>query len=238
MIPNTGMVLAAGLGLRMRPITDTMPKPLVKVVGRTLVDHALDRLEAAGVEKVVVNAHYRADMLIRHLAQRHTPRIEIQEEAELLETGGGVTRALPLLGERFFVLNSDIVWLDGKAAALERLARAFDDESMDAILLLQRTTSAVGYDGAGDYFFDAAGCARRRREREVAPYIFGGVQILTRRLFECARVERFSLNRLFDRAEAAGRLGAIVHDGEWYHIGTPAGLAEAEERLTGYHFGR
>lgn len=238
MIPKTGMVLAAGLGLRMRPLTDTMPKPLVRVVGRALIDHTLDRLEAARVENVVVNAHYRADMLIRHLAQRRSPRIAIQEEAELLETGGGVTRALPLLGERFFVLNSDIVWLDGKVGTLERLARAFDDESMDAILLLQRTTTAVGYDGTGDYFFDAEGRARRRREREIAPYIFGGVQILSRRLFDGARIERFSLNRLFDRAEAAGRLGAIVHDGEWYHIGTPAGLAEAEERLTEYHFGR
>jgi len=240
MIPKTGMVLAAGLGLRMRPLTDTMPKPMIKVAGKPLIDHTLDRLAEAGVDKVVVNAHYRAEMLSRHLAQRNGtgPEIEISEEAELLETGGGVTKALPLLGERFFVVNSDIFWLDGKVPALERLARAFDDDSMDALLLFQRTTTAEGLEGAGDYFLDPMGRARRRREREIAPYYYGGIQILSRRLFDHARIERFSLNRLWDQAEAAGRLRAIVHDGQWYHIGTPAGLAEAEERLAEYYFGR
>ena len=139
--PRTGMVLAAGLGTRMRPITDRIPKALVTLHGRTLLDHAIDRLEAAGVEHVVVNAHYKADQVVAHLSDRRSPRIEISREDALLETGGGVRQALPLLGERFYVVNSDVFWLDGKVAALRRLARAWDDETCDALLLLQRTTT-------------------------------------------------------------------------------------------------
>jgi N-acetyl-alpha-D-muramate 1-phosphate uridylyltransferase len=233
MMPKTGMVLAAGLGTRMRPITDQMPKPLVRLSGRTLLDHAIDRLEAAGVETVIVNAHYKAEMVAEHLARRSHPRILISEEIELLETGGGVAKALPLLGERFFVINSDVFWLNGKLCALRRLAGAFDESEADAVLLFQRTVTAVGYEGHGDYFLNPHGIARRRREREVAPYLFGGVQLLTSRLFAGQRIEKFSLNRLYDHAEAAGRLRGILHDGEWYHIGTPEGLALAEERLRG-----
>ena len=231
--PRTGMVLAAGLGTRMRPITDTIPKALVKLHGRTLLDHAIDRLEAAGVERVAVNAHYKADQVVAHLRDRRSPRIEISREDALLETGGGVRQALPLLGERFYVVNSDVFWLDGKVAALRRLAGAWDDESCDALLLLQRTPTAVGYDGIGDYFLDPLGVPRRRGEREIAPLIFAGVQILHRRLFAAADgfPAKFSLNRLYNAAEAAGRLRGIVHDGEWYHIGTPEGLAAAEQRL-------
>jgi MurNAc alpha-1-phosphate uridylyltransferase len=228
------MVLAAGLGTRLRPITDTVPKPLVEINGRSLIDHAIDRLALAGVERVVVNVHYKAAMIAAHLARRDHPQIELSREAELLDTGGGVARALALLGEAFFVVNSDVFWLDGREAALLRLAGDFDREAMDAVLLLQRTATAVGYEGTGDYFLDVRGNPRRRREAEAAPYLFAGIQLLHRRLFDGAPGRAFSLVRLFDRAEAAGRLSAIVHDGEWYHVGTPEGLAMTRERLASH----
>jgi MurNAc alpha-1-phosphate uridylyltransferase len=226
-----GMVLAAGLGTRMRPITDQIPKPLVSLGGRALLDHAIDRLAAAGVEQVVVNTHYKAGMIEGHLAARRDVKIVLSQEEELLETGGGVLKALPLLDDAFYVVNSDVFWLDGKVAALLRLARAFDAEKHDAMLLLQRTTTALGYEGPGDFIVDPLGKVRRRREREIAPHLFAGVQILHRRLFEGRAPGRFSLNPLYDQAIAANRLAAIVHDGEWYHIGTPTGLALAEARL-------
>ena len=232
------MVLAAGLGTRLRPVTDAIPKPLVEINGRPLLDHALDRLTAAGVESVVVNVHYKARMLAEHLARLDHPRIELSEEAELLDTGGGVAQALPLLGEAFFVVNGDVFWLDSKDSSLLRLASAFDPVAMDGVLLLQRTVTAIGYDGSGDYFLDPLGNPRRRREREVAPYLFAGIQLLHRRLFDAAPGRVFSLVRLFDRAEAAGRLSAIVHDGEWYHVGTPEGLALTRERLSSHRIER
>lgn len=233
-LPKTGMVLAAGLGTRMRPITDKIPKSLVQVRGRALLDHAIDRLEAVGVETVVVNTHYLAQQVTDHLAKRSSPQIEISAEDDLLETGGGVLKALPLLGPSFFVVNSDVMWLNGKVSALKRLARGWDAAEMDAMLLLQRTTTAVGYEGVGDYFLDKLGVPRYRSEREIAPYIFAGIQLLSRRLFAEAGglPKKFSLSRLYHQAEAAGRLRGIVHDGEWYHIGTPEGLDAAEERLS------
>jgi MurNAc alpha-1-phosphate uridylyltransferase len=237
-IVASGMVLAAGLGTRMRPITDRIPKPLVPVAGKPLIDHAIDRLAEAGVKRVVVNIHHKADMLARHLETRRTPSITLSREDELLETGGGILKALPLLDDMFYVVNSDVLWLDGKTAALRRLARAWDPARLDAVLLLQRTTTALGYEGPGDFFLDPLGVLRRRREREVAPHLFAGVQILHRRLFDGRPPGKFSLNPLWDRAIAAGRLAAIVHDGEWYHIGTPAGLALAEERLATHRIER
>ncbi len=236
--PRSAMVLAAGLGTRLRPVTETVPKPLVEVNGRALIDHAIDRLALAGVERVVVNTHYKAAMMAAHLARRDHPRIELSEEAELLDTGGGVARALPWLGEAFFVVNSDVFWLDGKEFALLRLASAFDPASMDAVLLLQRRVTAIGYEGDGDFFLDPAGRPRRRREREVAPYLFAGIQLLHRRLFDELPGPIFSLVRLFDLSEGAGRLGAIVHDGEWYHVGTPQGLAATRERLSSHRIER
>ena len=230
--PRSAMVLAAGLGTRLRPVTKAVPKPLVQINGRPLIDHALDRLTSAGVEHVVVNVHYKAGMMAEHLAGRDHPQIELSEEPELLDTGGGVAQALLLLGEAFFVVNGDVFWLDTKDSALLRLTGAFDPATMDGVLLLQRTVTAVGYDGSGDYFLDPLGNPRRRREREVAPYLFAGVQLLHRRLFDGAPGRVFSLVRLFDRAEAAGRLSAIVHCGEWYHVGTPQGLALTRERLS------
>ena len=234
-MPETGMVLAAGLGTRMRPITDRMPKPLVPVAGRALVDYAIDRLEEAGVRRIVVNAHYKADMLAAHLHKRDSAaEIEISNEDDLLETGGGVLKALPRLGDLFYVVNSDVIWLDGKVSALKRLARFWDDATMDVVLLLQRTTTAVGYDGIGDFFLDPDAVPRRRCEREIAPYLFAGVQLMHRRVFAGIGERRFSLNRIYDRALEAGRLRAVLHDGEWYHVGTPEGLA-LTEGLLHYH---
>jgi N-acetyl-alpha-D-muramate 1-phosphate uridylyltransferase len=230
-VPKSAMVLAAGLGTRLRPVTDHLPKPLVEIAGQSLLDHAIDRLEAAGVERVVVNLHHKGEMIAARLAERRHPKIELSREDTLLETGGGVKNALPLLDEAFFVVNSDILWLDGLTPALGRLASAVSAKKMDAILLLQRTISAIGYEGRGDYFLDPLGRPRRRGEREVAPYIFAGVQILHRRLFSGIDDTVFSLKRLYDRAEDAARLGAIVHDGEWFHVGTPDGLEATRARI-------
>ena len=233
-MPKTAMVLAAGLGTRMRPLSDAMPKPLLEIEGRSLLDHAIDRLALVGIETIVVNTHYKAEMIAAHLAGRQRPRIEISHEEELLDTGGGVLRALPRLGDSFFVINSDTLWLDSKDYALARLAGAFDPERMDAVLLLQRAVTAIGYDGSGDYFLDALGTPRRRIDGEIAPYLFTGIQLLHRRAFDGAAQGRFSLNLIYDRAEAAGRLHAIAHDGEWFHVGTPDGLAATRARLASH----
>jgi MurNAc alpha-1-phosphate uridylyltransferase len=236
--PKAAMVLAAGLGKRLRPLTDGLPKPLVEVAGQPLIGHAIDRLALAGVERVVVNLHYKAAMIEAALFDRTNPRIEFSRERELLETGGGVKQALPLLGDIFFVLNGDVFWLDGVTTALSRLVQYFESRRMDALLLMQRTVTAVGYDGIGDYFLDPLGTPRRRGEREVAPYIFAGVQILHRRLFDGIEDSVFSLKRLYDRAEDAGRLGAIIHDAEWFHIGAPEGLEATRARLASHRIER
>jgi len=226
------MVLAAGLGTRMRAAVPDRPKPLIEVGGRTLIDRVLDHLAAAGMEQAVVNLHYGADRMAEHLARRTRPRIVTTREAVLQETGGGVRDALPLLArDRFIVANSDILWSDGPSGTLGRLLRAWDGARMDALLLVQQTAFAPGYEGMGDYFLDPLGLLRRRGEEEVAPFLFAGVQVLRPGLFQGAPAGPFSLNRLYDRAEAAGRLHAIVHDGEWFHVGTPEGLDLAGRRL-------
>lgn len=229
--PTHAMVLAAGLGLRMRPITDHCPKPLVTVAGRTMLDRALDHVAAAGVDRVVVNTHWLAEKIRHHLADR--PHITLSHEDELLETGGGVTHALPHLGDGpFYVANSDIIWTDGpRQPALDRLADAWDDGRMDALLLLQPRDSAMGYDGAGDFSLSADGVPQRRGTAASAPLIFSGVQILSPRLFRDAPTGRFSLNILYDRALAAGRLFGLIHDGRWFHVGTPDALAPVEAAL-------
>jgi MurNAc alpha-1-phosphate uridylyltransferase len=232
MKPNVAMVLAAGLGKRMRPLTETLPKPLVPVAGRTLIDHVLDRIEAAGIERAVVNLHHFRATLEAHLAKRAIPRIALSPEPDLLETGGGVRRALPLLGAApFYVANADVLWFDGRRPALERLARAWDDARMDALLLLHPTISAFGYEGPGDYLSDTLGRLRYRRGHEIPPYIFAGVQILHPRLFKDTPEGPFSLKRLYDKAEGEGRLWGIIHDGLWFHVGTPQGLAEVEAEI-------
>ena len=230
-VPSTAIALAAGLGTRLRPITDRLPKPLVSVAGRSLIDRALDRLVAAGVQRAVVNLHYKGEMIAHHLGQRRDIEIVFSREETLLDTGGGVAQALPLLDERFFVVNSDVLWRDGKDQALMRLAGAFDDRRHDALLLLQRTTTAVGYDGPGDFMLDQVGTLRRRRENEVAPHLFAGIQIVHRRLFDGAPAGAFSTNLLWDKAIAAGRCAGLVHDGEWFHVGSLVGLAVTETHL-------
>jgi len=230
--PTTAMVLAAGLGQRMRPITDKMPKPLVPLRGEAMLDTILDRLEVHGIEKVVVNLHYLGGMIVDHLKGRKQPGIVFSQEDALLETGGGVRKALPLLGdEAFFVLNGDVCWLDSLTPALERLADAWDEAEMDALLLLHPTCSAFGYEGIGDYFMDPVGRLRRRQERQIAPFIHAGIQILHPRLFDGAPEGSFSLNRLYDKAQEAERLWGLRHDGEWYHVGTPAELRAVEDAL-------
>ena len=226
------MVLAAGLGERMRPITDALPKPLIELRGRTLLDSILDRAEAAGVPEAVVNLHYLGEMIEARLARRTRPRVSFSREETRLETGGGVRKALSLLGaDAFFVINGDVCWLDGHTPALERLAAAWDDKEMDALLLLHPTAFAVGYAGVGDFVLAPDGRLRRRREREVAPFVFTGIQILHPRLFEDAPEGPFSLNLIYDKAGAAERLWGLRHDGEWFHIGTPEGLRDVEDAL-------
>ena len=230
MMIHRAMVLAAGLGLRMRPITLTTPKPLVTVAGRTMLDRALDHLAVAGVQEMVVNTHWLADCVKEHLADRSD--LSLSHEEELLETGGGVAKALPLLGrEPFYVVNSDIIWTDGETPALARLARAWVDQDMDALLLLQPTGSAVGYEGKGDFFINGNDTLRRRGDADSAPLLFSGVQILHPRLFEGCPSGKFSLNMLYDRALAENRLYGLVHDGGWYHVGTPEALPQVEALL-------
>ena len=227
-----GMVLAAGLGTRMRPLTDDRPKPLLELDGRSLLDHALDRLQAASVHQAVVNAHWHADQIAVAMSLRADPCITLQKEDTLLETGGGVTLALPNLGAGpFAVVNGDAFWLDGPTPALTRLAAAFDTEQMDALLLMVRTTQVDGAVGHGDFLLDPLGRMRRPKEREIAPYLYAGVQILSPALFADAPVGAFSLNRLYNQAMENGRLYGLVHDGAWFHLSTPEDLHHAEETL-------
>lgn len=227
------MVLAAGFGERMRPLTATMPKPLVKVAGRALIDYGLDKLAQAGVKTTIVNVHYLADQIEKHVAGRKSPRIVISDERDtLLDTGGGIVKALPLLGkEPFFLVNSDSIWLDGVHGNLERLAGAWDDNKMDALLLLAPATSSIGYSGRGDFSMSADGRLEARAEREVTPFVYAGAAILSPRLFKGAPQGKFSLTRLFDRSGEAERLFGLRLDGLWMHVGTPDAIALAENAI-------
>lgn len=230
--PKRAMVLAAGLGLRLRPITNRLPKPLVEVAGRALIDRTLDSLAAADIESVVVNTHYLADKIKDHLAPRQKPKITLTYEENLLDTGGSVTASLDQLGPGpFLAANADVIILDGARPTWRRLMEAWDDGAMDGLLLLQRTVTAFGYDGRGDFVADQNGLLRRRHPWEVAPFLFAGAQILHPRLFEDAPDAPFSLNRLYDRAIENERLYGIIHDGAFLHIGTPAALAGAERHI-------
>jgi N-acetyl-alpha-D-muramate 1-phosphate uridylyltransferase len=232
-IPRTAMVLAAGLGTRMRPLTDAKPKALVAVGGKALIDNVLDRLTAAGVTSAVVNVHHFADQIERHLAGRRNPQILISDErGMLLDTGGGVVKALPLLGPApFFHLNSDTIWIDGVKPNLIRLAESFDAGRMDALLLLAATSASVGYMGRGDFAMGPDGRLRRRLEREVVPFVYAGVAILNPALFTDAPSDAFSLNLLFDRAIEAGRLYGLRLEGVWMHVGTPDAIGAAEAAI-------
>jgi MurNAc alpha-1-phosphate uridylyltransferase len=231
--PRTAMVLAAGLGTRMRPLTDQRPKPLVEVAGKALLDHMLDRLADAGVETAVVNVHYLADQIERHVAARKKPRIVISDErAQILGTGGGVVKAISHLGHApFFHVNSDSIWIEGVTPNLTRLADAFDPAAMDALLLLAPTAGSIGYGGRGDFMMAADGVLTRREERDVAPFVYAGAAILSPAMFKGAPQGEFSLTNLFDRAAEAGRLHGLRLDGLWMHVGTPAAIAESEAAI-------
>lgn len=235
-VPLHAMVLAAGLGQRMRPITDTLPKPLVRIGGKAMLDHALDRLAAAGVSHAVVNVHHLAARIEAHLALRTQPRISISDErAELLETGGGVTKALPLLGtEPFFHLNSDSLWVEGKASNLVDLASAWAPERMDMLLMLADVAHSMGYDGAGDFHIAPDGALTRRKPGEHVPHIYAGVAIIKPELLTDVPSGPWSLNLLFDRLIASGRLHGHVMHGEWLHVGTPEAIPEAEARFAAF----
>jgi N-acetyl-alpha-D-muramate 1-phosphate uridylyltransferase len=237
MMPNRAIVLAAGLGTRMRPYNGHIPKPLVQIGGKSLIDYSLDRLADAGVQRAVVNVHHLADALERHLAPRRRPQIVISDErGELLGTGGGVAKALPQLGEEpFFLVNSDTVWLDGVKPNFTRLAEAFDAKTMDALLLLAPTTDSIGYSGRGDYTMLPDGRLRRRAEGEVVPFVYAGAAILAPALFAGAPNGAFSLTALFDRAGANGRLYGLRLEGVWMHVGTPEAVAAAEAALAATH---
>ncbi len=232
MIVRHAMLLAAGLGTRMRPLTERTAKPLLPLGGRPLLDHALDRLRDAGVETVVVNAHWQADRVAAHLdARADGPRTLLRREPALLDTGGSVAAALDLLGDGpFFVVNGDGFWLDGPSPTLARLTGDWRPD-IDATLLVHRTFQVHADVGDGDFALDKLGRVRRRNEREVVPYVYAGIQLTHARLFEDAPAGRFSMNLLWDRAIAAGRLRALVHDGLWFHLSTPPDLAEAEYTL-------
>jgi len=228
------MVLAAGLGTRMRPLTAATAKPLLPLGGRSLIDHALDRLLAAGVGQVVVNTHWQAERLEAHLRTRTAPRVVTRREPELLDTGGAVAAALAdglLGGEAFFTVNGDSAWLDGPTPALARLAAAFDPAQADAVLLVHRTFQVHSEVGCGDFLVDGWGTLRRGRPREIVPYVYAGVQLAAPSLFHDAGDAPFGMNAVWDRAIAAGRLRAVVHDGLWFHLSRPQDLSEAETAL-------
>lgn len=234
-VPSTAMVMAAGLGKRMRPLTATRPKPLVEVAGKPLIDHAMDRLRAAGIGKAVVNVHYLADAIEAHLSNR-VQGIEIavsDERAQLLETGGGLVRALPLIdSDPFIAVNSDNLWVDGPMDALKLLASGWDEARMDALLLLVPLARANCHTGRGDFHMKADGALRRRKRRGVAPFVYTGVQMVSKRLFAGEMPEGpFSTNILWDRAIEAGRLFGTVHQGLWFDVGRPESIKQAEEIL-------
>ena len=231
--PRCAMVLAAGLGTRMRPLTDKIPKPLVKIAGQSLIDRVLDRLADAGVEKAVVNVHHLAEQLIDHLARRARPQIVISDERGLLlGTGGGVRKALPEFGDSpFFHINSDTIWIDGVKPNLAQLAEAFDSEAMDALLLLAPTEGSIGYTGRGDFSMAADKRLVRRGARDRVPFVYAGAAILQPALFANAPEGDFPLTDLFDRAAGKDRLFGVRLDGVWMHVGTPAAVAEAEAAI-------
>jgi MurNAc alpha-1-phosphate uridylyltransferase len=229
--PTKAMVLAAGLGVRMRPLTDRMPKPLVPVAGRALLDHVLDKLADAGVREAVVNVHYLPDQIIDHVAARAQPHVTISDERDaVLGTGGGVVKALPLLGDApFFHVNSDTMWMDGVRPNLARLAETFDAARMDILLLMAPTTSSIGYQGRGDYAMAADGTLRKRKELQVVPFVYAGVAIMSPAIFADAPKGEFSLTKMFDRANEQERLYGLRMDGVWMHVGTPDAIAAAED---------
>lgn len=230
---DTAMVLAAGLGKRMRPLTATQPKPMVRVAGKPLVDHALDKLADAGVAKAVVNVHYLADSIEAHLQERAAPEVIISDEREqLLETGGGIVKAADHLPDPFFCLNSDNIWLDGPVNAFADLSAFWDADRMDALLLLVTHKAAHNFNGKGDFHMDTEGRLRRRQSGRIAPYIFTGIQLISKRLMRDAPEGAFSTNTLWSRAIEEGRLFGTAFTGQWFEVGTPQAIKPTEEALS------
>jgi MurNAc alpha-1-phosphate uridylyltransferase len=232
--PTVAMVLAAGLGTRMAPLNGgALPKPLVQLGGRPLIDRVLDRHVEAGIRRTVVNVHHKADLIEAHLKRRVAPQIEISDErGQLLETGGGVKRALPRLGAGpFLIHNSDSVWIEGVGSNLARLFEAWDGGRMDCLMLLALTSQSLGYSGRGDFAFEADGRIRRRVEQEIVPFAFAGVSLAHPRLLDGSPDGAFSLNLVWSRAIATGRAFGLRMEGTWMHVGTPEALAQAEQRL-------
>ena len=229
---DTAMILAAGMGKRMRPLTASQPKPLVRVAGKPLIDHALDRLEDAGVAKAVVNVHYLADALEAHIGGRAAPAVTISDERkELLETGGGMLKALPRLPDPFFSLNSDNIWLDGPSSAFHDLSNRWNPDEMDALLLVVPHARAVNFSGAGDFHMDPLGRLRRRISGRIAPFIYTGIQLVSHRLMREAPEGAFSTNLLWNRAIEEGRLFGASFTGQWFEVGTPEAIAPTEAAL-------
>ena len=225
------MILAAGLGTRMAPLTATRPKPLIELKGKALIDYAIDRFVAQGVNFIVVNVHYLADQLVAHLSKRKDVEIRICDERDaILDTGGAIAKAMPLFeGEAFFTHNSDSLWVDGMGSALARMRERWNAETMDALMLVAPTVTAIGFDGRGDFEMDSLGGLKRREEMSLAPFVWTGVQIIHPRLFDGApKNGRFSINPLWDHAIEKGRLFGQRLDGVWIHVGTPQGLEDAE----------
>src|SRR4249920_2488579 len=229
--PAKAMVLAAGLGLRMRPLTDHMPKPLVRVAGQPLLDHVLDKLADAGVSEAVVNVHYLPDQIIEHTKSRKKPHVIISDERDqVLGTGGAVVKALPILGDApFFHLNADTMWIDGVRPNLARLAETFDPARMDILLLMAPTASSIGYEGSGDYAMLPDGALRKRKEHQVVPFVYAGAAVMSPSIFAGAPSGEFSLTRMFDAANEQERLFGLRLDGMWMHVGTPDAVGAAEE---------
>lgn len=229
---DCAMIMAAGMGKRMRPLTASQPKPLVRVAGKPLIDHALDRLQAAGVGNAVVNVHYLADALEAHVKERQTPAVSISDERDmLLETGGGMVKAHTKLADPFFCLNADNIWLDGPKDTFHDLSSRWDAERMDALLLLVPHANALNFRGKGDFHMDAVGTVSRRRSGRIAPFIYTGIQLVSHRLLRDAPEGKFSTNILWDRAIEEGRLFGTAFTGRWFEVGTPQAIAPTEEAL-------
>jgi MurNAc alpha-1-phosphate uridylyltransferase len=238
-IPTSAMILAAGRGSRLAAITATTPKPLIKVGGYALIDLALEQLQAVSVPRVVVNTHHLAERVEDHVRRWQLPQLRISREEELLDTGGGVRRALPWLGlGPFYVVNSDLVWLDPPGRAMRRLADAWDDSRMDVLLLLAPAVNVEGYSGPGDFAMLSDGKLVRRAPSTMTPFVFTGAQILAPRAFIGSPQDAFSLNRIYDAAALRGRLYGLRHEGDWIDAGTPERLHLASEAMIHLRQGR
>lgn len=233
---DTAMLMAAGLGKRMRPLTATTPKPLVRVAGKPLIDSALDRIEDAGIAKAVVNVHYLAESIEAHIGSRKAPTVQFSDEREqLLETGGGMVKAKAAgqLPDPFFACNADSIWLDGPRNAFLDLSQAWDPDRMDALLLVVTHVRAHNFDGTGDFYMDAGGRLTRKKPDRIAPFIYTGIQLVSHRLLRDAPDGKFSTNILWDRAIEEGRLFGVAFTGQWYEVGTPQHIRPTEVALRG-----